>query len=161
MRLSRTQTTIGAFVLSAALTAPLAGPAQADDADMATYARQGMMNAMQLNANPLYAVAKGQAEYDAAAAAELAAKLNILASYPIPSLFLEGTSKADRPGKTRALADIWADKAKFEQHFSELRDALAVLADQAGAGQEAMTAAVAEMGKACGDCHKAFRAENY
>ena len=161
MRHSRTLKTFGALALSAALTAPIAGPAQADDADMATYARQGLMNAMQLNANPLYAVAKGQAEYDAAAAAELAANLKILASYPIPSLFPEGTSKPERPGKTRARPAIWEDSLKFEQDFEDLRFAVAKLADNAEAGPEAFIATVTELGQACGGCHNDFRAKDY
>lgn len=157
----KTPTRMGACALAAALIAAFAAPAQADDADMATYARQGMMNAMQLNANPLYAVAKGKAEYDPEAAAALAANIKIIASYPIPSLFLEGTSKPERPGKTRAEPAIWEDTLKFEQSLGDLRAAIDKVADNADAGPEALIAAVTELGQACGGCHKQFRAKEY
>lgn len=161
MHHSRCLKRLGACALAAALIAPVSGPAWADEADMATFARQGLMNAMQLNANPLYAVAKGQAEYDAEAAAKHAANLRILASYPIPSLFLEGTSKPERPGKTRAEPAVWDEPQKFEQGFEDLRAAVAKVADNAEAGPDAFIAAVTEMGQACGGCHKQFRAKDY
>ena len=74
---------------------------------------------------------------------------------------MQGTSKGDRPGKTRALAEIWKEPDKFAKAFDDWRTAVAALEGQVGNGQHALAAAVAEMGKTCGGCHKPFRAEEF
>jgi cytochrome c556 len=76
-------------------------------------------------------------------------------------LFLPGTSKADRPGKTVAKAEIWQDRARFETAFDDMQAAVAALGDVAGDGQPALAAAVGNLGKACGGCHKPFRAKEF
>ena len=83
--------------------------------------------------------------------------IRALTQYSFPELFLPGTSQADRPGKTCALPDIWEDTAKLEQAFKDFQTAVAALGDVASIGQPALAAAVGEMGKACGGCHKPFR----
>ena len=124
-------------------------------------ARQGLMQVVSWEAGPLFGMAKGEMAYDAEAATASAANLNALSQYTFPGLFLPGTSKADRPGKTRALADIWAEPGKFEKAFGDFRAAIAVVANEAGNGQEALTAAVGSLGKSCGGCHKPFRAKDF
>lgn len=151
-----------AFVAGALLGASaMASAAMADEAETATYARQGFMNLVSWEAGPLFAMAKGDMPYDAAMAKAHAERIKLLYQYPFPSLFLPGTSKEDRPGKTRALPEIWKDQAGFEQKFSDEQARVAKLAEQAGNGQEALAAAVGELGKGCGACHKAFRAKDY
>ncbi len=76
-------------------------------------------------------------------------------------MFLPGTSKAARPGKTRAKAEIWQDQDKFEQAFNDWQAAVAALADVAGDGQPALAAAVSGLGKSCGGCHKSFRHKDF
>jgi cytochrome c556 len=155
---------LGAAALcSAAVLGPLAAVSQdkPDAGEKAIKARQGFMDIVVWEAGPLFGMAKGEVPYDAAAASAHAANLKALSGYAFPSLFLEGTSKADRPGKTRALADIWADMGKFDKALEDWRAAVAVVADEAGKSQEALAAAVGEMGKACGGCHKPFRAEEF
>jgi cytochrome c556 len=61
------------------------------------------------------------------------------------------------PDKTRALPAIWEKPDDFHQHFEDLRAAVDTLAAEAGNGQEAFVAAMAPVGKACGDCHESFR----
>jgi cytochrome c556 len=154
----------GAAAVAAATLSGLAGlatPAQADDAERATYARQGLMNLISWEAGPLFGMAKGEVAYDAEAAKAHAANLASLTHYPLPGLFLPGTSKPDRPGKTRALPDIWADPAKFGQAYEAFQAAAAKVAEEADKGQPELAAAVGEMGKACGGCHKPFRADDY
>jgi len=152
---------LGLGALAAAAMTAVAGTAVADEGETAIYARQGIMNAMQLDVTPFFAMAKGSVPYDAEAATHRAEQLKILASYDIASLFLEGTGKPDRPGKTRAEPAIWSDSLVFEQDFEDLRAAVETMVSQAGAGQEAMTAAATKLGAACSECHKSFRAENY
>jgi cytochrome c556 len=152
---------LGACALAATLIAATAAPALADEADMVTYARQGIMNAMQWDANVIYAMAKGKIPYDAEVASERAAKIQVLAGYDIASLFLDGTSKPERPGKTRAEPSVWDEPLKFEQGLEDLRAAMANVVTQVGAGEEEMIAAATELGQTCGGCHKQFRAKEY
>lgn len=143
-------------------SASIAGDAMAQDAKAAEKAAKMRQNYMQLvvfEAGPLFGMAKNPDTYDAAAAASAAADLKALASWDYPGAFLEGSSNADLPGKTRTLPAAWEDKAKLEQYFSDLRGAVDNLVAQAGEGPEALGGAVGAMGKVCGDCHKAFRAE--
>lgn len=135
--------------------------ARADDGERAIWARQGFMNLVSWEAGPLFAMAKGDMPYDATAAQGHADKLKTLYQYPFTTLFLPGTSKADRPGKTRALPEIWQNRDKFEERFHNERALVAALGEQAANGQPALAAAVSELGKGCGGCHKQFRAKDY
>jgi len=148
---------------SAVLLAPtIAATQDAPDAgEKAITTRQGFMRLVLWEAGPLFGMAKGKVDYDAATATANAADLQALTQYTFPGLFLPGTSKADRPGKTRALTDIWEDTAKLEKAFENLGAAVAVVAEEAGKGQAELAAAVGEMGKVCGACHKAFRAKEF
>jgi cytochrome c556 len=152
-----------AAVCCGALLAPLAALSQdkPDAGEKAIKARQGFMQVVVWEAGPLFGMAKGDVPYDAERAAANAANLNALIQYDVGRLFIEGTSKADRPGKTRALADIWADMGKFAKAAEDWRAATAVVAAEAGKGQAELAAAVGEMGKTCGGCHKPFRAEEF
>ncbi|MCH8167532.1 MAG: cytochrome c [Proteobacteria bacterium] len=134
---------------------------QADTEDKAIATRQGYMKLVVWEAGPLFGMAKGEIAYDAEAATTHAANLKAISQYPVTGLFLAGTSKADRPGKTRAKADIWQDRAKFEAAFDDWRAAVAALAEVAGDGQPALAAAVGDLGKACGGCHKPFRHKDF
>ena len=134
---------------------------QADTGADAIATRQGFMKLVVWEAGPLFGMAKGDIAYDAEAAKTHAANLEALSHYPYTGLFLAGTSKADRPGKTVAKPDIWQDRAKFETAFDNWQAAVAALGDKVGNGQPALAAAVGELGKACGGCHKPFRAKEF
>jgi cytochrome c556 len=133
----------------------------ADTEDKAIATRQGFMKLVIWEAGPLFGMAKGTVAYDAAAAATHAANLKALYQYPYTGLYLPGTSKTDRPGATRAKAEIWQDWDNFEQAFADVQAAVATLADVAGEGQPALKTAVGGLGKACGACHKPFRAKEF
>ena len=133
----------------------------ADAEDDAIATRQGYMKLVVWEAGPLFGMAKGKMAYDAGAAITHAANLKAISLYPVAGLFLPGTSKADRPGKTVAKPEIWTDAGKFAKAFDNWQAAVAVVADVAGDGQEALAAAVGELGKTCGGCHKPFRAKEF
>ena len=99
--------------------------------------------------------------YGADAAMAHAANLKAISQYPVTGLFLPGTSKADRPGKTVAKPEIWADADKFAKAFENWQAAVTVVADVAGDGQKVLAGAVGELGKTCGGCHKPFRAKEF
>lgn len=157
-RRAATAVTCAATLLTSSLALPQDKP---DAGEKAIMARQGYMQVVVWEAGPLFGMAKGEVPYDAAQATANAANLNAIAQYDVGRLFIEGTSKADRPGKTRALADIWADLPKFAQALNDWRAAVAVVAAEAGKGQAELAAAVGEMGKTCGNCHKPFRADEF
>lgn len=132
-----------------------------DAGEKAISARQGYMQLVSWEAGPLFGMAKGEVAYDADTASARAANLKALSQYTVSALFLAGTSKTDRPGKTRSLPDIWNDMAKFEAAFGDFATAIGNLAGEAGKGQAELAAAVGELGKSCGACHKPFRAKDF
>jgi cytochrome c556 len=134
---------------------------QPDPGAKAIETRQGYMKLVVWEAGPLFGMAKGEIAYDAEAATTHAANLKAISQYPVTGLFLPGTSKADRPGKTVAKPDIWQDRARFQTAFDDWRAAVAALAEVAGDGQPALAAAVGGLGKSCGGCHKPFRSKEF
>ncbi len=164
MRMSRNRKILSVVaVCSAVLLGPTIAVTQdqPDPGAKAIATRQGYMKLVVWEAGPLFGMAKGDVAYDAGAASTHAANLKALSQYPYTGLFLAGTSKADRPGKTVAKPDTWQDRAKFETAFDDWRAAVAALAEVAGDGQPALAAAVGDLGKACGGCHKPFRAKEF
>ena len=125
--------------------------------ETAVQARQGLMEIQGLEAGPLFAMAKGNIDYDADVAKQHAEALAGLTHYDFTRLFLPGTSNADMPNKTWALPAIWEKPQEFHQAFEHLQAAVKDVAAQAGNGKEAMTKAVVDLGKACGNCHETFR----
>jgi cytochrome c556 len=76
----------------------------------------------------------------------------------IPDLFPKGSTK----GKTKAKAEIWDNWDDFQKNAKNLRKAANELADAAKAKDDAaLTVKVKAVSGACGNCHKAFRAEKY
>jgi len=153
---------IGAVALSSALfLVPTMAISQSapDKLDKAIATRQGFMKLVVWEAGPLFGMAKGAMAYNADTAKTHAANLKALVQYPVETLFLPGSSSADRPGKTRSLPEIWKDGAGFTKAFQGWRSAIDGVVDAAGKGQGELAAAVGALGKSCGVCHKPFRAK--
>lgn len=147
-------------IAAAAATALLATSALAQSPEeKATATRQGLMKLIVWEAGPLFGMAKGDVAYDAAAAEAHAKNLATLTQYAgLRTLFIPGTSVEELgEDKTAALPAIWQDEDKFHQGFATLRDQAAVVAAEAGKGQEELRAAMGDLGKACGNCHESFR----
>jgi cytochrome c556 len=88
------------------------------------------------------------------AAVEQAAKLKTLEAAFV-KLFPAGSNK-----DTKALPVVWTDWAGFQAASKNADAAFDKLAVAAGSGNmEALTAAFADTGKACGACHDKFRAK--
>lgn len=150
-----------AAACSAALLLPTLAASQDDPGEKAIEARQGFMQVVTWEAGPLFGMAKGDIEYDAEQATANAENLDAVLMYDVGRLFIEGTFKSEYTGKTRALAEIWEDMGGFADAYQELRDRVDVVVEEAGTGQEALAAAVQEMGKGCGNCHDDYRAEEF
>lgn len=97
---------------------------------------------------------KGSAADVAAAGRQLASNAG-----RITALFVKGTSATDGVGKTRAKPAIWARWSEFEAAAGKLKSAGENLAKVASSGDTGgIKAAAGKVGKACGGCHKPFRA---
>lgn len=148
---------LGAAVLGGAVLLASNIALSQDAGDKAIATRQGYMKLVLWESGPLFGMAKGDVAYDGKAAEAHAANLKIIASYPVGKLFVAGTSTADRPGKTRSLPKIWEDMGGFEKAFTDWQTAVNGLGGKVGQGQDALAAAVGELGKSCGGCHKPYR----
>jgi cytochrome c556 len=150
-------------VLATCLAAPgfaAPGLAAAQSADDAIAARRGFFQLLNVNLALLEAMAKGDAAYDAAKAGTAAANLKTLAAYPLPDLFVAGSSQADKRGLTAARPEIWADRADFAAKFKALQEAIPSMAEAAAKGRAEIGAAMQTVGGACVACHRAYRARS-
>jgi len=147
---------IGLGLLLTAAIAPL--PAQAvDEPENIFKHRKAVMKALAGHAGAIAGVAKGEVSFVSDVSAH-AHGINEM-SKGIVKLFPEGTGLAQLPD-TRALDKIWSDRAKFEAAAKNLEMQSAHLVEIAKGGDvPAIASQFQAVGKACGGCHKPFRAE--
>jgi cytochrome c556 len=75
----------------------------------------------------------------------------------IPAAFPAGT---DKGGNTKALPEVWSDRAGFEKRAREMDKAATRVALAAKAGDaEAVAAETKLLGEQCSGCHKTYRAK--
>jgi cytochrome c556 len=147
------------LITLAALALPL--PAVAQDGNPVVEARQGYFKLLGLEMGALAGMAKGEVEYDAAAAEAHAADIVTLSTYTMDDLFAPGTSNADLPGETRALPAIWENMDDIQTKRQALDAAAQELAAIAGDGRAALGSAVGKLGGTCKSCHDDYRAEDF
>lgn len=146
-----------AMTLSAATVlaaAPLA--ASASDLPPAVKARQGQMQLYAFNLGQLGAMAKGEVEYDAAAATAAAQNIAALTKLDASKMWPAGTDSDSLEGSA-ALPDLWQnfeDVIAKAQANSAAADAMVVAA---GTDLASLQAAMGGLGGACGGCHKPYR----
>ena len=146
---------LGAAILLLGFTAPAAA---VDEPENIIAYRQSVMKAISGHAGAIAAVAKGQVSFVDDVAAH-ARGINAM-SQLITRLFRKGTDNLEY-ADTRALPDIWQDWSRFETAAKDLQresDKLVEVAE-GGGGVAAIGAQLQNVGKACGRCHKPFRAE--
>lgn len=136
-------------------------PAFADNIDDAIKARQGYYQVIKHNAGALFGMAKGDIAYDAVQAAVYARNLEALAKMDTSSMWLPGSSKADRPGKTRALPVIWSTFPAIGEKAKAFQNASTNLAANAGGGLDQLRANVGALGASCKGCHETYRAKDF
>lgn len=118
--------------------------------------RQAVMKAIGGHMGAIAGVVKGEVSYVDNVAMH-AEGMNAL-SKAITDVFPKGTDNGSL--KTRALPKIWEDWSGFEKAAQALDTASAKLVEVAAAGdRQQIAAAFGEVGKACGGCHKPYRAE--
>lgn len=128
----------------------------ADAAEDAIEGRQGFFTMLSINMGTLSGMARGQIDYDEAAAVRAAANIEALTGYDLPSLFIEGTSNADTDD-TAALPAIWQNSEDFATKFAGLRDAAAGASEAVAGGQANVGPVVQQLGGACKACHDNYR----
>ena len=136
----------------------IATPGIAADAnEKAIKARQGEMQLRAFNAGPLFGMAKGQVDYDAALASKLAGNLKLLLDLDNGRAWASGSHNGAYPGKTTALPKIWDTYPEISNYGKKYKEAVTNLAAAAGNGLDALKPAVGELGKSCKGCHDEFR----
>ena len=122
-------------------------------------ARQGYFKLLGANIGVLAAMAKGERDYEAAAAQAAADNLVTLSNYRLDHLFMPGTSADDFPDKTRALAKIWDDLPDVQGKVADLNKAALAMQQVAANGKGEMAGALGGVGGACKACHDNYRAK--
>lgn len=145
---------------TAAITIAGAAFAGGHSGNPAVKARKSHMQLYGFNIGLLGGMAKGEIEYDAAAAKGAAENLAALSSLNQSRYWVPGTSNTELGEETRALPAIWESGSKAGEIGGQMAEAAATLASVAGDGKDAMTGALGPVGKACGDCHKGYRQPN-
>ncbi len=144
------------FLLGAAV------PAQADSAlESKIKARQGYYQIVFNNAGPLFAMAKGDVDYDKDVATTAANNLKTLTMLDMGSAWAPGTSKEEMPGKTRALKVIWETYPAITEKVKGFENAVNAMAANAGNGLDALRANIGALGASCKACHDDFRADAF
>lgn len=118
--------------------------------------RKTVMKAQSAHLRAIKAIVRGKVDLTGQLANH--AKALDLTGKGLTDLFPAGTGP-DKI-KSRAKADIWQDWKKFEASAKKLQGETAKLVKVANGGdKEAIAAQFKAVGKACGGCHKPFRAK--
>lgn len=146
-------------LFATALIAAIAtsGAAIAQDYSGQLKARQGQFRVLAINLGILGGMAKGEIEYDAAAAQAAADSLVAVSMINQGPLWPMGSDEMGADG-TRAKASIWDDADDFAAKWSDLGAAAKEMQAAAGTGQEALGPMMGKVGGTCKACHDAHRA---
>jgi len=145
-----------AIVAALAATAT-AMPVFAQDIEGAVSARQSQFRILSANIGVLGNMARGNAEYDAEAAAAAANNIRAISELNQRFNWPAGSDNATIEG-TRALPVIWENVPDLVSKWQDLNTAATALDAVAGNGLDEMRAALGPVGAACGACHDTYRA---
>ena len=147
---------IASFALAiAAVAVSVPASAQFAKPEDAIKYRKNALFVMQQNFGRVAAMAQGKAPFDAKVAADSAATAEFMSKLPWAA-FGEGTDKGD----TKAKAEIWTDKAKFNDYADKLQTEMTKLSAAAKtASLDNIKAALGGVANNCKGCHDAFRKE--
>lgn len=131
--------------------------ALADDAvEEAIEAREGYMQMLGINMGTLSGMAKGDIEYDAAAATTAGDNLEALSKYALQGLFIAGSAPGDG-ADTDALPAVWDNSADFGVKYAAFTEAASGAGEAAGAGRDALGPLLQKLGGSCKACHDDYR----
>jgi cytochrome c556 len=137
----------------AGLATALPAAAQFAKPEDAIKYRKAAFTVMAAHFGRVAAMANGRIPFDAKAAAANAEIANMMAALPYAG-FIDGTDKGD----TRAKAEVWSERDKFNAAATKMQEEMAKLNVVAKSGdQTAMRAAAGAVGQACKACHDTYR----
>lgn len=137
----------------AAMVSAVPAMAQFQKPEDATKYRQGAFTVMAAHFGRLGAMANGRVPFDAKQAQDNAAVVEFMSKLPWAGFTPESQSV-----KTKAKAEVWSDKAKFDQGAEKMMAEVAKLNVAAKTGNlDNLKAAFGEAAKTCKGCHDAFR----
>ena len=138
-----------------AATHVLPAAAQFAKPDDAIKYRKSALSVMAHHFGRVAGMASGKIPFDPKAAADDAVHAEYVSKLPWAG-FAPGTDKGD----TRAKAEIWTDKSKFDEYSGRLQRELGKLTLAAKAGNlDGIKTAVNATGSVCKSCHDDFRAK--
>ena len=137
-----------------AIGVSLAGNALAQaKPDVLVKQRQAVMTLQGKYFGPIAGMATGKAPYNAEVASRSATYLENLAQ-----MAWDGFHENTKGEKSRALPEVYSQKAKFDELATRLQTETAKLGELARAKNEAgVKQQYAAVGKVCGACHEGFR----
>jgi cytochrome c556 len=139
---------------AAGLCAALPAAAQFQKPEDAVKYRKSVMTVMANHFGRIGAMVNGRAPFDAATAAANADLTATLSRQPFIA-FVDGTSSTDKGG---AKANIWTERAKFDESAKKMQDEMAKLNAAAKTGNlDQIKTAFGGVGNACKACHDDFR----
>lgn len=150
---------IGGIMAAAVIATSAIGDSHADKAiEAAVKARQSQMTLYSFNIGLLGGMAKGEVEYDAAAASAAASNLAALSQLDQSRLWPQGSDNAALGAdKTKALPAIWVAGSTAGEKGMALATAAIAMEQAAGGGLDALRGAIGAVGKSCGGCHESYR----
>ena len=144
----------GAIAALAVAQTPPAGPTPAE---RAIEYRQAVYKVVAGNFGPLAQVAQGKAPFDAAKARRNAERLAAIAAF-LPDAYPD----ISKEGKTRAMPEVWTNRAEFDRRIAEFGEhtrALAVVTARSETATDEFKAAIGAVGNDCKGCHENFRSQ--
>lgn len=132
----------------------LSAVAQFQKPEDAVKYRKAAFTVMSAHFGRIGAMASGRAPFDAAAAAANAEIVASMSKLPYAG-FVEGTSGTD---KGTPKANVWTERAKFDEEAKKMQDEVSKLAVVAKGGNlDQVKAAFGNAAAACKSCHDHFR----
>ncbi|MDH3218732.1 MAG: cytochrome c [Gammaproteobacteria bacterium] len=151
----KTASKLGLMIIG--LTLATSGFAAKDPLKNAIKARQGEMQLRAFNAGPLFAMAKGQMDYDADMASKLAGNLKLMLDLDTSRHWPKGSDVDNYMGETTALPKIWTTYPEIGKYGKKYAAAVNEVAAVAGNGADALKSKIGALGDSCKGCHDEFR----
>jgi cytochrome c556 len=149
------------FAATIFTSVPIAQAADDDPIAKAIKARQAGFRLYSYYAGTLFAMAKGDQDYDADLASTMASNLVAVTSLNNGMMWLPGSDNEARAGDTRAKPAIWAEGSDIGDKSKAIKSAAAALSEVAGSGLDALRGKIGDLGDACKGCHDDFRAKEF
>ena len=149
------------ILLSMVAILPVASADKDDPIAKAIKARQAGFQLYSFYAGQLFAMAKGEQDYNAELASAMASNLVSVTQLNNGVMWLPGSDNEARKGDTRALPKIWQEGSDIGDKAKAIAAAAQDVSMVAGDGLDALRGKIGDLGEACKACHDKFRAEDF